>query len=173
MNNSEIKKTVRLVKDFPKTGVSFIDISTALEDAKVFYSIIDKMAEMTKGLAIDKIVGLDARGFIFASALAYKLGKGLVIARKKGKLPFKTISCPYGLEYGKDELEIHVDSILEGENVLIVDDVLATGGTVEACEILIEELEANIVASLFFAEVEELQGRGKLSSEKIYSFLKY
>lgn len=173
MKTSEIKEKVRLVADFPKKGISFLDITTILEDAKGFKSTIKKMVEMVNGEKIDKIVGLDARGFIFASALAYELNTGLVIARKKGKLPSKTVSCSYGLEYGKSELEIHEDSILPNEKVLIVDDVLATGGTAEAAMKLSETLGGNIVGFIFFAEIKELEGRKKFNGANIKSLLEF
>lgn len=173
MKVNEIKEMVRMVPDYPKKGISFLDITTVLGNARCFKNSIAHMAEKVSHIKIDKIIGLDARGFIFASALSYELGCGLVIARKKGKLPYKTISCSYGLEYGKDELEIHSDSILPGENILIVDDVLATGGTAEAAMKLTNGLEGNLTGLLFFAEIEKLNGRAKFNGGKIESLLKF
>lgn len=173
MKTLEIKESTRLIDDFPKKGISFLDITSILENAKAFKSTIEKMIEMIDGEKIDKIIGLDARGFIFASAISYELNTGLIMARKKGKLPSKTISCSYGLEYGENELEIHEDSILPGERILIIDDVLATGGTAEAAMKLNDELGGELIGLLFFAEIEELDGRSKFNGANIKSLLKF
>ena len=139
-----LKSKIREVPDFPKKGVSFKDITPLLNDPKYFKVVIDLFYEEFKNSRLKKIIALDARGFLLASALAYKLGVGLVIARKKGKLPHKTIACEYDLEYGKETLEIHKDSIKAGEKVLIIDDVLATGGTALAAVKLAEKLKAPV-----------------------------
>jgi adenine phosphoribosyltransferase len=173
MKTKDIKNAVRMVSNWPKEGVNFVDISTVLESAKLFKEIINKMARMIKAKEIDKIVGIDARGFIFASALAYKLNKGLVMARKKGKLPANTISVSYGLEYGSSAVELHRDSILPGEKVMVVDDVLATGGTAKAVLGLVEELGGEVAGLLFFAEILELKGRNKFNGANVDSLLKY
>jgi len=146
-----LKDKIREIPDFPKKGVNFKDITPLLEDPKYFKQAIDllinQLGDTTSKL--NKIVAIDARGFLIASALAYKLGAGIVIVRKKGKLPHKTVACDYDLEYGKEILEIHKDSIKPGEKVLIVDDVLATGGTVKATVDLVEKLGGKIIGIIF------------------------
>lgn len=164
LEKKTIGEAIRIIPDWPKDGINFLDITTVLKDSILLNSTINLMAEMCADKKIDKIVGIDARGFIFASALAYKLNTGLVLARKAGKLPGKTVGKKYGLEYGDAEIEIHEGAISEGENILIVDDVLATGGTVKATIEIVEELRGNIAGLLFFAEIDELNGREKIKS---------
>lgn len=172
-----LKSKIRSVEDWPKPGVVFRDITPALEDKESFKFLIDEMARLAQeagqGEGIDKIVGIDARGFILASALAYKIGAGLAIARKKGKLPRETIYRQYGLEYAADCLEMRKDSIRAGERVLIVDDVLATGGTMRAVCDIVKELGGEIAGILFFIELEGLKGREKLAGQKVESLLKF
>jgi adenine phosphoribosyltransferase len=168
-----IESKIREVSNWPKKGISFKDITPLLEDRKVFYKAIDELADLYKGKKIDKIVGIDARGFIFASAVAYKLKTGLVIVRKKGKLPYKTISKSYSLEYGENVLEMHKDSILPGEKVLIVDDILATGGTVKAVVSLVEKLGGKIIGIGFLSELSYLNGRKGLEGKNIKSLVQY
>lgn len=168
-----IKAKIREIVDWPKKGVNFKDITPLLEDKEMFSKTIDHIAGPYLGKKIDKVVGIDARGFIFASALAYKLNCGLVIVRKKGKLPAKTISKEYSLEYGANTIEMHADSILPGENVLIVDDVLATGGTIKAVVDLASQLGANIIGIEFLIELLYLNGREKIKGQKINSLAKY
>jgi adenine phosphoribosyltransferase len=173
MDKKAIKDTVRIIKDFPKIGINFLDITTTLNDRKCFRSTIDLMAEMAANKKIDKIIGIDARGFIFASALVYKLDCGLVLARKKGKLPYRTHSRSYGLEYGEASLEMHADAVLPGENVLVVDDILATGGTAEATKALVRESGGNLVGFLFFGEIIELNGRARLGGSPTSALLEF
>jgi len=168
-----VKSKIREIPDWPKKGVSFKDITPLLEDRKLFHKIIDFLIAPYLKKKIDKIVGIDARGFILAAAAAYKLKTGLVIVRKKGKLPSKTISKTYTLEYASNTLEMHEDSILPGEKILVIDDVLATGGTMQATIDLIKKLKGKIVGIEFLAELTYLQGRKKLKGQKVRSFLKY
>ncbi|MFC1701070.1 adenine phosphoribosyltransferase [Patescibacteria group bacterium] len=168
-----LEKNIRSISDWPKKGINFRDITPILEDAKLFRSLINELAKLCKGKKIDKVVGIDARGFILASALAYKLNSGLAIVRKKGKLPYKTISKKYTLEYASAILEMHKDSIKKKENILIVDDVLATGGTMSATVNIIKKLGGNIVGILFLIELEALKGRKKLRDQKIESLIKF
>lgn len=168
-----LKTSIREIPDWPEKGVSFKDITPLLQDREVFGKLIDELAKPYIGKKIDKIVGIDARGFILAAALAYKLKTGLAIVRKKGKLPFKTISKKYSLEYASNILEMHEDSILPGENIVIVDDVLATGGTMEATTDLVKELKGNIVGIDFLIELDYLNGREKLNGYEIRSLVNY
>jgi adenine phosphoribosyltransferase len=169
----ELKDIIRDVSDFPKKGIIFKDITTLLGDAKSYQQMIDLMAHRYIGKKIDKVVGVEARGFIIGAALAYKLGAGVVLVRKPGKLPFKTFKKTYDLEYGTDTLEIHTDAIKPGENILIADDVLATGGTMGAVVDMVKSLGGNIYECCFMAELEFLHGRNKLSEEKVFSLLKF
>lgn len=169
----DLKLKIREIPDFPKKGVSFKDITPVLEDSKYFRQIIDLFAKEFKNKNVEKIVAIDARGFLLASALAYKLGAGIVIARKKGKLPYRTIACDYDLEYGKETLEIHKDSIKKGEHILIIDDVLATGGTAYAAAKLVSKLRGNILGIGFLTELSFLNGRRKLKKYNIFSLIKY
>jgi adenine phosphoribosyltransferase len=168
-----IKSKIREIKDWPKKGISFKDITPLLEDRVVFSKTIDEFAKPYLSQKIDKIAGIDARGFLLASALAYKLKTGLAIIRKKGKLPSKTISKKYVLEYQSNEIEMHQDSILPGEKVLIVDDVLATGGTMNAAVDLVERLGGKIVGIDFLMELSYLNGREKLKGRKIRALANY
>ncbi len=168
-----LKDKIRDIKDFPKAGIVFKDITTLLADAESFQKTVDLLSYRYIDKKIDKIVGIEARGFIVGSALAYKLCKGVVLVRKKGKLPYKTIQATYELEYGTDTLEIHIDAIGEGENVLIVDDLLATGGTVKATAEMIKKLKANIVECCFLCELEFLEGRKNLKGLDIFSLIKF
>lgn len=175
MENIEntIKRNIREVSDWPEKGVSFKDITPLLENKKIFGELIDALAQPYVGKKIDKIVGIDARGFILASALAYKLKTGLAIVRKKGKLPFKTISKKYSLEYASNILEMHRDAILPGENVVLVDDVLATGGTMKATIDMVKKLKGKIIGIDFLTELTYLKGRKKIKGYKIRSLAKY
>ncbi|MDH3974353.1 MAG: adenine phosphoribosyltransferase [Deltaproteobacteria bacterium] len=169
----QLKKIIRDVPDFPKEGIVFKDITTLLADAKSFQRVVDLMSHRYIDKDIDLILGVEARGFIMGSALAYKLGKGVVLVRKPGKLPYKTYSTSYELEYGTDELHIHQDAIKKGQKVLIADDLLATGGTVKAVIELIEKMGGEIVECSFLAELEFLNGRDKLKPHEVYSLLKF
>jgi len=168
-----LKKHIREIPDWPKKGITFYDITTLLQDKKAFKYAIDQMAKPLKNKKIDKIVGIDARGFIFASALAYKLKTGLVIIRKEGKLPHKTYKMKYSLEYAADSIEMHRDSIKKREKVLIVDDVLATGGTMKAAVDIVEIMKGKIVGISFLSALTFLKGEKNLKKYKIHSLIKY
>lgn len=168
-----IKENTREIPDWPKKGVNFKDITPLLQNKKIFRIIIDELAKPYVNKKIDKIVGIDARGFIFAAALAYKLGAGLAIVRKKGKLPHKTISQKYLLEYGSNIIEMHKDAIRRGEKIVIVDDVLATGGTMKATVDLVKKLKGKIIAIDFLSELSFLRGREKLKNYKVRALAKY
>lgn len=155
----------RDIKDFPKKGIIFKDITTVIKDKDAFRAVITYFENLYKDKNIDYIVGLESRGFIFGSALADRLGCGFVVIRKPGKLPSKTISETYELEYGTDTLEIHADAIEEGKNVVIIDDLLATGGTALAAYKLVSKLKANIIAIAFVLELAFLNGRKKLPED--------
>ncbi|HEX9778901.1 MAG TPA: adenine phosphoribosyltransferase [Geopsychrobacteraceae bacterium] len=169
----ELKGFIRDIPDFPKQGIVFKDITTLLADAKSFHRMIDLLAHRYLGEKIDQIVGIEARGFILGSALAYKLGTGITLVRKPGKLPYKTRSISYELEYGSDSLEIHEDAFKPGDRVIVADDLLATGGTMAAVVELVENFGAEIHECAFMAELEFLKGREKLPEGKVYSLLKF
>lgn len=170
----DVKSKIRAVADFPKEGIIFRDITTALKDAETLKVMIDYLCEQFKDTKIDYIAGIESRGFIFGMPMAYKLNAGFVPIRKPKKLPAATFSQEYALEYGTDKIEIHQDAIPAGANVLIVDDLLATGGTAEAACKLIKKTGANLVGIAFLIELEALNGREKLKdAEKIVSMLKY
>lgn len=168
-----LKKFIRDVPDFPKKGVIFKDITTLLKEGKIFKRTVDLLVKKLEKKKIDKIVSMESRGFIFGGALAYKLGCGFIPVRKKGKLPWNRISVTYELEYGTDTLEIHQDAIEKGENILIVDDVLATGGTAKGVAELVEKIGGKVVTCVFLIELTFLKGRDKLKDYEIYSLLKY
>ncbi len=169
----DLKEKIRVIEGFPSEGISFKDITTLLKDADALKECINQMAEEFKGIDVDIIVGPESRGFIFATPLAYLLGTGFVPVRKPGKLPAETVSYDYSLEYGKDKLEIHKDSIKKGQKVLIVDDLLATGGTMYAAAKLVEKLGGEVVGLGFLIELEELNGREKLKGYNVESLVKY
>lgn len=173
MTSDDLRNAIRSIPDFPKPGILFRDISPILESAPHFRAAIDLLAAECDGLEPVKIVGLDARGFIFGAALAYRLGLGFVPVRKKGKLPFRTISHAYDLEYGSAEFEIHCDSILPGEKVVLVDDLLATGGTACAAVHLLRQLGANVLRALFVVELEGLGGRDQLAPLDVRSLVSF
>jgi adenine phosphoribosyltransferase len=169
----DLKRIIRDIPDFPQKGIIFKDITTLLADAKSFNRIVDLLAHRYVGEKIDQIVGIEARGFILGAALAYKLGTGITLVRKPGKLPYKTHSVSYDLEYGSDTLEVHEDAFKLGDCVLIADDLLATGGTMAAVVELVEKAGAELVECVFMAELEFLNGRSKLPEGKVYSLLKF
>jgi adenine phosphoribosyltransferase len=169
----ELKKIIRDIPDFPKKGIIFKDITTLLKDPYSFQRTVDLLGHRYIGKGIGTIIGVEARGFIVGAALAYKLGAGVILVRKPGKLPHKTISASYELEYGTDSLEIHEDAIGKGERVLIADDLLATGGTVSAVIELVEELGGKVIECAFLTELEFLKGREKLKPHKVFSLIKY
>lgn len=168
-----IKNKIRSVKNWPKKGVIFRDITSALEDKKIFQSLIIELAKLCPKTKIDKVVGIDARGFILASALAFKLKTGLAIARKKGKLPSKIISQKYSLEYSSETLQMHKNAIKKRETVLLVDDVLATGGTMQAAVKIVKKLNGKIAGIIFFIELPALKGREKLKNYPVKSLIKF
>lgn len=168
-----VKNKIRAVENFPKEGIVFRDITTALKDAETLKIMIDYLCEQFKDIKIDYVAGIESRGFIFGMPMAYKLNAGFVPIRKPRKLPAETLSQDYELEYGTDTIEIHKDAIPEGANVLIVDDLLATGGTAEAACKLIKQTGGNLVGIAFLIELEALNGREKLHTDNIVSMLKY
>ena len=169
----DFKKYIRNIPDFPKKGILFRDITTILNRKKLFKEIINNLADRYRGKKIDAVVAVESRGFIFGSALAYKLGAALIPVRKKGKLPHKTLSATYLLEYGEDSLEIHEDAFRPGSRVLLIDDLLATGGTINAVVDLVKKLKAKIVEAAFIIELSELKGRSKLKDAPVYSMVQY
>ncbi|WP_303722572.1 adenine phosphoribosyltransferase [Malonomonas rubra] len=169
----QLKDIIRDIPDFPKKGIVFKDITTLLSDAKSFHRMVDLLAHRYVGEKIDQIVGIEARGFILGSALAYKLGTGITLVRKPGKLPYNTRSISYELEYGSDTLEIHEDAFKPGDKVIIADDLLATGGTMAAVVDLVKQFGAEIHECAFMAELEFLNGREKLPEGKVFSLLKF
>lgn len=168
-----LKKFVRDIPDFPKKGIIFKDITTLINEPKAFKHIIDLLAKKFKKAKIKKILCVESRGFIFASALAYKLEVGIILVRKPGKLPYKTIKAAYALEYGTDTLEMHIDALKKGERILIIDDLLATGGTVKACTQLVEKMGGKVAGIGFVIELGFLHGRDKLEKYDIFSIIKY
>jgi adenine phosphoribosyltransferase len=171
--SDELKAAVRDVPDFPIKGILFKDITPILRDGRLFRIAVDSFADRHKGKKIDAIVGIDARGFIFAGAVAYKLGVGFVPVRKKGKLPYKTIVTSYTLEYGSETSEMHIDALKKGDNVIIVDDLLATGGTAMAAATLVKQLGANIVEIDFLIELSFLKGRERLKEHPVFAAMVY
>jgi len=168
-----LKKLIREVPDFPKKGILFYDITTLLKDKAGFARLIDALSETYIGKGIDLVLGMEARGFIFAPALAYRLNAGFVPVRKPGKLPAETVKVSYDLEYGSNELEVHKDAIGKGQRVLIVDDLLATGGTAAATAELASGLGAKIAGLAFVVELDFLKGREKLAKYDVFSLLHY
>jgi adenine phosphoribosyltransferase len=169
----KLRAGVRDVPDFPKKGILFKDITPILNDPALFRASIDLFLERCRGKKIDKIVGIDARGFLFGSAVAYELGVGFVPIRKRGKLPYKTEVAKYSLEYGEAEMEMHADAMMAGEQIVLVDDLLATGGTSAAAAALIRKASGQLVEAQFLIELEFLNGRKQLEPTPVVSFLKY
>src|SRR6266542_2352334 len=169
----EIERSIRNVPDFPKAGIQFKDITPVLADPRLFSGAIDLLADDFKPGSVDAVVGIDARGFIFAAAVAVKLGAGFVPVRKKGKLPYKTHEQDYALEYGTGSVAIHVDALKPGAHVLLVDDLLATGGTAAAAAALVQRLGAQILEISFLIELSFLHGREKLKGYPVRSLVVY
>ncbi len=169
----DLKKYIRNIPDFPKQGILFRDITTLLNKKEKFKEVIDVLANRYRDRKIDAVVAVESRGFIFGSALAYKLGAAIVPVRKKGKLPYKTIKAAYTLEYGEDTLEMHEDAFHPGARVLLMDDLLATGGTISAVVDLARKLKGKIVEIAFIIELSDLKGRAKLKDLPVYSMVKY
>jgi adenine phosphoribosyltransferase len=168
-----LKARIRHVPDFPKAGILFYDITTLLQDREGFRLAIDSLARPFKDQGIDVVVGIESRGFIFGSAVADRIGAGFTPVRKPGKLPSTTVRATYDLEYGTDALEIHHDGVGHGQRVLIIDDLLATGGTAKATTDLVKKLGGQVHALAFLIELVELSGRAKLAGEQIHSVLQY
>ncbi len=169
----KLRAAVRDVPDFPKAGIVFKDITPILADGALFRASIDAFLEQCRGKNIDKIVGIDARGFLFGSAVAYELRVGFVPLRKKGRLPYKTESAKYSLEYGEAEMELHIDAITRGERIVLIDDLLATGGTSASAATLIKKVGGELLEAQFLIELEFLHGRQKLEPTPVVSFLRY
>ncbi|MBI4546150.1 MAG: adenine phosphoribosyltransferase [Gemmatimonadetes bacterium] len=168
-----IRSRIRDIPDFPQPGIMFKDITPLLSDARLFPEVVEGLAAEFAEQSIEQVVGIESRGFIFAAPLALELGCGFVPVRKPGKLPFRTLRVDYELEYGSDALEAHVDAIRPGQRVLIVDDVLATGGTAAATARLVSKLGGQIVAAAFIVELAFLGGRGRLAGVPVHSVLRY
>lgn len=169
----QLRAAIRDVPDFPKPGIIFKDITPILKDGALFRASIELFLEKCRGKKIDKIVGIDARGFLFGSAVAYAMNVGFVPLRKKGRLPYKTESAAYTLEYGEAEMELHIDAIERGEKVILIDDLLATGGTSASAIALIKKVGGDLVEAIFLIELEFLHGRNKIAGTEVISFLKY
>ncbi|MDP8216772.1 MAG: adenine phosphoribosyltransferase [Candidatus Kaelpia imicola] len=169
----DLSSYIREVMDFPKEGIGFKDITTLLKDGKAFSSSVDALYDAVKDYEFDKIVAIESRGFIFGAALAYKMGVGFVPVRKEGKLPSDTVSVTYELEYGQDTLQMHSDALSPAERVLIIDDLLATGGTAAAAAEMVKKAGAEVALAAFLIELEFLEGREKLKDYPILSLIKY
>ena len=159
-----LKETIRSIPDYPKKGIIFRDITTLLGDARAFRRAIDELIYPWAGAKIDKVAGMEARGFILGGAVAHQLSAGFVPIRKKGKLPHFTVSVPYSLEYGCDEMEVHADAVALGERVILVDDLIATGGTAEGAVALLKKIGANVVAACFVIDLPDLGGAKKIEA---------
>lgn len=173
MSAEDLRAKIREIPDFPKPGILFYDITTLLKDPAGFREAIDLMLEPYRNEKIDVVVGMESRGFIFAAPMAYQLGAGFVPVRKLGKLPAEVISVEYALEYGSNTLEIHRDAIEPGQRVLIVDDLLATGGTVRGTIELVERLRGEVVGLAFLVELDFLKGRERLTGHRVTSVIRY
>lgn len=173
MKKEKLEDYVVTIPDFPKKGIMFRDITSLIQDLDGLERSIDEMAAALEGVEFDKVLGLESRGFIFGTALAYKLHKGFVPVRKKGKLPRATVSAEYALEYGTAEIEMHTDAIKPGEKVVIVDDIIATGGTLEAACRLVKELKGDVVKIAVVMELCGLNGRDQLKDYDVVSLIKY
>jgi adenine phosphoribosyltransferase len=173
MTPDELRAKIREIPDFPKPGILFYDITTLLKDPVAYRAAIDAMLAPYTGMAIDIVVGMESRGFIFSAPMAYQLGAGLVPVRKLGKLPAETISVEYALEYGSNTLEVHRDAIQPGQRVLIVDDLLATGGTVNGTVELVQRLKGQIAGLAFLVELGFLKGRDRLAGYTVTSVITY
>ena len=171
--HDQLKAAVRDVPDFPIQGILFKDITPILQDGRLFRQAIDAIADRHAGKRLQAVVGIDARGFIFAGAIAYKLGIGFLPVRKKGKLPYKTVVTSYTLEYGSETSEMHIDAIHKGSNVIIVDDLLATGGTAMAAATLVKQLGGNIAEIDFLIELSFLKGRDRLKDYPVFAAVVY
>jgi adenine phosphoribosyltransferase len=172
-NHDDLKKLIREIPDYPKPGILFYDITTLLKDRRGFHDVIDGLKEHYEGAGVDLVIGIEARGFIFGPTLAYALGAGFVPVRKPKKLPSERVSVSYDLEYGVDSLEIHKDAVESGHRVLIMDDLLATGGTAAAVTRLVEQIGGKVAGVGFVVELTFLKGRAKLAGYDVFSLLQY
>jgi adenine phosphoribosyltransferase len=170
---TDLKSLIREIPDYPKPGILFYDLTTLLQDGKGFHALVEQLCDHYSGQKVDLVAGIEARGFIFAPALAFRLGAGFIPVRKPKKLPWKTASVTYQLEYGSDQLEIHQDAVKKGQRVLLCDDLLATGGTAAAAIELVRQSGGEIVGAAFAVELNFLQGRKKLPGVDVFSLLKY
>jgi adenine phosphoribosyltransferase len=170
---TDVKRAIRTIPDYPKKGIPFKDLTTLWRNGKLNRRVTDDLEREWKKMKLDKIVGIEARGFIVGAPLADRLGVGFVPARKVGKLPAAKVSVNYELEYGRQGLEMHKDSISKGDRVLVVDDLLATGGTSKAAAALVEKLGGKVVGFAFVTELRSLNGRHKLQGHEVYSIAKY
>lgn len=173
MDANELKTHIVEVPDFPKPGISFKDITPVLKSPAAYRYVIDRMYDEYKDSGVDLVLGVESRGFLFGAPLAVKLGRGFIPVRKPGKLPRERISASYALEYGVDALEVHRDAVRDGQKVVLVDDVLATGGTIAACAQLVRKLGGEVVGVCFLMELTFLMGRQKLEGEKVFSVVQY
>lgn len=169
----DLKQTIRSIPNWPIDGVIFRDLTTLMQNPEAFAASCDVLYDRYKEMDIDKIVGIDARGFVFGAVLAYKLGIGFIPVRKKGKLPSKTIQETYSLEYGEDTLEIHDDAVRKNEKVVVVDDLIATGGTVGATVKLLKKLEAQVIECAFVVELPDLKGRKQIPDCDVFSITEF
>ena len=173
MTAETLRAKIREIPDFPKPGILFYDITTLLKDAEAYKDAIDLMLEPYRDERIDLVVGMESRGFIFSAPMAYQLGTGFVPVRKLGKLPAETLTVEYALEYGSNTLEIHRDAVTAGQRVLVVDDLLATGGTVRGTIELVERLKGEVVGLAFLVELDFLKGRDRLEDRRVTSVIRY
>ncbi|MBF8290168.1 MAG: apt [Chloroflexi bacterium] len=173
MSVETLRAKIREIPDFPKPGILFYDITTLLKDPAAYHEAIELMLEPYRDTKVDVVVGMESRGFIFSAPMAFQLGAGLVPVRKLGKLPAETLSIEYALEYGSNTLEIHRDAIQPGQKVLVVDDLLATGGTVQGTVELVERLKGDIVGLAFLVELDFLHGRDRLDGRRVSSVIRY
>jgi len=169
----DLKEKIRDIPDFPKEGILFRDITTLLKDSESLNFVVEELFKRYQDKDIDFIAGIESRGFLFGTVLAHRINKGFVPIRKPGKLPAETVSAEYSLEYGTDRIEMHVDAVKEGDRVLLIDDLLATGGTMEAACSLIESVGAKVVECSFLIELAFLNGRDKLKGHDVYSMVTY
>lgn len=169
----EFKDYIRVIPDFPQPGIQFKDITTLLKDGEAYRKAIERIKDMVEHLDIELIAGPEARGFVVGAPLSYALGIGFVPIRKKGKLPAESVVAEYDLEYGTDQLAMHVDAIKPGQRVLIADDLLATGGTISACVELVQKLGGEVVGAAFLIELGKLNGRARLGDTDIYTLIRY
>jgi adenine phosphoribosyltransferase len=170
---TDLKSLIREIPDYPKPGILFYDLTTLLQDGKGFHSLVEQLCDHYRNQEIDIVAGIEARGFIFAPALAFRLGAGFVPVRKPRKLPWKTTAVTYQLEYGSDQLEIHQDAVKKGQRVLLCDDLLATGGTAAAAIQLVRQSGGEVIGAAFAVELNFLHGRQKLPGVDVFSLLKY